>query len=692
MGTTEFTVGNYRVDMSRSQIIAQDDIMSMEPKVLQVLLVLAEHQGKVVTHEILLQQVWPNVEVAPNALQRCIAQLRKAFNDDAKSQRFIATHPKVGYSLVANVSWQEELESSQLQSRLSSKAMYMGVLSICSLIVLSIAVLWNSTKSQLEYSSLRPLTASDEKEFNPNYSPDGRYLVFHRYLGMCKNHIWAKDLKTQAEIRLTAAPGIYGPHSWSVDGNQLTFAVQENCRQLTKHQDICWRLNTLDFSEALKDPQKPVQRLDCDSNRISTPKWLSDGQIVLLKTIEGSVRLIRFDPRSNESIELYDSPGREIYSAEVDNQNQRIVLVSVSNDNQHWMEQIDFSGHKVTEVMLKTPPELSYYEYYYPNLHPNTDYMLVDTINGLYGIRYDGSFEKVITPTINDMYTPYFHPNQQKVVVTLGNVDFDIAQIDLDDYSTQEVKEGFNQAFQPYPSFQRSNSYDSEARFRPQDDGIAFVSSRSGEKQVWYFDGRHSKQLTSYKHNYRMSGLSWSPDGNRLAFIANDRITLLSLNGDQVQLTSDLVFYDLIQWINEDQLLLIARYLGEYTPFIYHIKQQREQMLPIKDVKWAYQLDSGDLVYVDNADKVWRLKKGSNEILNFYNDQLNAKKYASYEGKIYGINKQDQLWQLDLNSNKFVILRELHSQVTWLSDIKDNQLLLTQTISAKKEVVELSAP
>ena len=89
----EFSVGNFRVDMARSQIIAQDNILSMEPKVLQVLLLLAENQGEVVSHDEILDKVWPDVHVAPNALQRCIAQLRKAFNDDAKTQGVIATHP-----------------------------------------------------------------------------------------------------------------------------------------------------------------------------------------------------------------------------------------------------------------------------------------------------------------------------------------------------------------------------------------------------------------------------------------------------------------------------------------------------------------------------------------------------------------------------------------------------------------------
>lgn len=49
----------------------------------------------------------------------------------------------------------------------------------------------------LALNNLTPLTASDEKEFYSNYSPYGKYMVFHRYLDVCNSHIWAKDLETQ---------------------------------------------------------------------------------------------------------------------------------------------------------------------------------------------------------------------------------------------------------------------------------------------------------------------------------------------------------------------------------------------------------------------------------------------------------------------------------------------------------------
>ena len=61
---------------------------------LKVLSLLAKNAGEVVSHQTIKEQIWPNVEVVPNALQRCIAQLRKALGDDAKAQQIIKTHPE----------------------------------------------------------------------------------------------------------------------------------------------------------------------------------------------------------------------------------------------------------------------------------------------------------------------------------------------------------------------------------------------------------------------------------------------------------------------------------------------------------------------------------------------------------------------------------------------------------------------
>ncbi len=58
-----FSVGDWHVDpLSRPLTGANSDVR-LEPKVMQVLVLLAKHQGEVVTKDVLFQAVWPDVFV-----------------------------------------------------------------------------------------------------------------------------------------------------------------------------------------------------------------------------------------------------------------------------------------------------------------------------------------------------------------------------------------------------------------------------------------------------------------------------------------------------------------------------------------------------------------------------------------------------------------------------------------------------
>jgi DNA-binding winged helix-turn-helix (wHTH) protein len=69
----------------------------LEPKVMQVLVQLAEQAGEVVPKQRLLQTVWADTFVGDEVLSRAISELQRAFGDDPKAPQFIQTIPKGGY-------------------------------------------------------------------------------------------------------------------------------------------------------------------------------------------------------------------------------------------------------------------------------------------------------------------------------------------------------------------------------------------------------------------------------------------------------------------------------------------------------------------------------------------------------------------------------------------------------------------
>ena len=100
-----FRIGeSHQVEPSLNSVTGPAGAIRLEPKVMQVLVCLAENAGDVVPKERLMRSVWPDAFVGDDVLTRCISELRRVFGDDAKEPRFIQTIPKTGYRLIARVS------------------------------------------------------------------------------------------------------------------------------------------------------------------------------------------------------------------------------------------------------------------------------------------------------------------------------------------------------------------------------------------------------------------------------------------------------------------------------------------------------------------------------------------------------------------------------------------------------------
>ncbi len=98
-----FRVGDWRVDAFANEICRDDEVVKLEPKVMQVLCLLASMPGSVVTREALEAEVWPRVVVTADAVTSSIIKLRKALGDEARHPRYIETVSKRGYRLIAEV-------------------------------------------------------------------------------------------------------------------------------------------------------------------------------------------------------------------------------------------------------------------------------------------------------------------------------------------------------------------------------------------------------------------------------------------------------------------------------------------------------------------------------------------------------------------------------------------------------------
>jgi DNA-binding winged helix-turn-helix (wHTH) protein len=95
-----FYLDEWFVEPQLGRVSKDEKIVQLEPKIMEVLVQLAENQGKTVKKDQFFRLVWADVNVTEHVLARAISELRRIFRDNPQNPRFIQTVPKIGYRLI----------------------------------------------------------------------------------------------------------------------------------------------------------------------------------------------------------------------------------------------------------------------------------------------------------------------------------------------------------------------------------------------------------------------------------------------------------------------------------------------------------------------------------------------------------------------------------------------------------------
>jgi two-component system KDP operon response regulator KdpE len=103
-GETEsvFEVGDLRVDLGNRNVSVGGVPVHLTPTEYRLLTTFVAHAGRVLTHQMLLKEVWGPTDVNEvQYLRVYMAQLRQKLEADSTQPRFLLTEPGVGYRLTA---------------------------------------------------------------------------------------------------------------------------------------------------------------------------------------------------------------------------------------------------------------------------------------------------------------------------------------------------------------------------------------------------------------------------------------------------------------------------------------------------------------------------------------------------------------------------------------------------------------
>ncbi|MGA8357808.1 MAG: response regulator transcription factor [Xanthobacteraceae bacterium] len=95
-----FRIGDLSVDLIRRTVKVGDKEIKLSPKEYELLRVLVQHAGKVLTHKFLLGELWDNLTDA-QYLRVYVRQLRQKIEADPERPQYVLTETGIGYRMRA---------------------------------------------------------------------------------------------------------------------------------------------------------------------------------------------------------------------------------------------------------------------------------------------------------------------------------------------------------------------------------------------------------------------------------------------------------------------------------------------------------------------------------------------------------------------------------------------------------------
>ncbi len=209
----------------------------------QVLTILLEQPGEVVTRDELQKRLWPDtfVDVDHN-LNTAINKIREVLGDSAEGPRFVETLPRRGYRFIASVDGASHVPanpaaaetavvSAPTANRTSGKyptpSKILGYSIAALLMLMGFSVPWILHKSPPPAQrALTRLTFDDGLQFGATWSPDGRYIAYSSDRGG-KLDVWVKQVSGGDPIQITKGKGNNWQPDWSPDGRYIAYRSED---------------------------------------------------------------------------------------------------------------------------------------------------------------------------------------------------------------------------------------------------------------------------------------------------------------------------------------------------------------------------------------------------------------------------------------------------------------------------------
>lgn len=116
MNSRVYSFGPFRLDAAARKLFRDGGVVPLTTRLFDILLLLVERSGQLVTKEELMREIWPGLFVEANNLTVSISALRRALGESRGGHEYIETVPKRGYRFVGRVAGEEEAAAAEAEA------------------------------------------------------------------------------------------------------------------------------------------------------------------------------------------------------------------------------------------------------------------------------------------------------------------------------------------------------------------------------------------------------------------------------------------------------------------------------------------------------------------------------------------------------------------------------------------------
>jgi Tol biopolymer transport system component/DNA-binding winged helix-turn-helix (wHTH) protein len=507
--------GPFDADLQTQELRKHGVRLRLPRQSFQILKMLLERPGSLITREELRQVLWPSDTFVDfdHSLNAAVNRLREALGDSADEPRLVETLPRRGYRFIGEITEtpknealhataaEDSIPSGRVETSTPSPRRFVVIGILCAGAILGLAAFgiarWRSKHAEVPRFTALPFTSLPGDEVAPAFSPDGSRIAFAWDGGPDAGgkgaDLYVKAIGSETQLRLTQHPSGWLSSAWSPDGTQIAF-----------HR-LAGSDTGVYVVPALGGPERKLTSTRMPRGAGAGISWSPDGKWIAFADELPNEPTLPMFLVSVETLEVRPLPYDASCLAEANptfsHDGKRIFFLCVHSPTSIEIDAMPAAGGASTVVL---PPQRLIMGF----ALSGDDSRIVFSHD--YGLKLsmlsinDHSVSRIESP--DWAFGPALSPNGDKLAYS---AEFQAVSIWRRDLLHPEI------SAIPFIPSTRPQNY---PRYSPDGKHIAFESKRGGPWALWVSDADGGNLAQMSKDVLGSMALRWSPDGKKIAF------------------------------------------------------------------------------------------------------------------------------------------------------------------------------